>query len=362
MRSAIQPQSIKQSGSGLFDNVQSLLDAAHVAWVDHDTLKATQTRIELSIQNDLLRLADVSDVLYGDDLTAYGARVYAVFSRWANDGGAPSLPAMMLSAFDQLGIDPDSALGKAGLVTALLSEIPNNLQYHGNEHYKKVLFHTIRLIVAHDKVGGDLRLNDEDVGLLLIASCIHDLGHEGGDNLRDGIYTPGAMEQKALDYARPWLGDVGLSNDQMGLIETMVFCTDITFFAGDNSPCVRMKKIFAHYFEGYEGAEVADMMMGKLRRFEDNKKLSLMAMLLHEADVGTSAGVCYEQAKKETIAIMEERGLKTAGAKVLLAFLKDQLGSTMHTAAAKAVFGAAMQDIIAQAEADFERGALSFYA
>ena len=316
-----------------------------------------------SFEDDYKRLAEVEELLFSDDLAAYGARCTNVFHRWDEERGGPSLLAMLAQAWDKIGLPQDDALIKVAVMAAVLAEVPNEMQYHGNAHYRKVLFHVIRLIGAHNMLADDesIRLTEEDMAIMLIAGAIHDLGHEGGDNLRDGIYTPGYMEQKAFDMARPYFEELGLSRDQLGVIETLVFCTDITFFAGDNSPCVRMRRIYAYFFEDSGDEKVLDYMMGKLRRFDENRKLSLMAMLLHEADIGTSAGLSYEQSIKETIDIIEERGMKTAGPKVLLAFMQEQLGGSMKTQASKAVFGPAMEVILDHARQDMELGRETFY-
>lgn len=318
-----------------------------------------------SFAADCRRVEAVADILTGEEAANYGGRVAETFSRWNEEGGCPSIIALVAHAIGHFGLDPADPLCRAAFVAAVLAEVPNGLQYHGNEHYRKVLFHTIRLAALHNQLSGDRRqvasFDGRKLGLILTAACIHDLGHEGGDNLRDGIYTPGAMEQRAIDIARPYLEAAGLDRDTIGEIETCVFCTDITFFAGDNSPCVRMKKIFRHYFwEGYD-EDVSMMMMGKLRRFEDNPDLAYIAMLLHEADIGSSAGLSYEQTMKETIAIMEERGVKTAGPKTVLAFLREQLGETLFTEPGKILFGKVMADVIRQAEDDLKNGRDSFY-
>ena len=103
------------------------------------------------------------------------------------------------------------------------------------------------------------------------------------------------------------------------------------------------------------------MMMGKLRRYEDNPRLVLMAMILHEADVATSAGLSYEQTIKETVNIMEERGVNTPGPRTVLAFLREQLGETMFTEASKQLYGKVMSEVIKLAESDIERGRQTFY-
>ena len=111
-----------------------------------------------------------------------------------------------------------------------------------------------------------------------------------------------------------------------------------------------------------DGEDVESMLIGKLRLFEDNPKLAVMAMLLHEADIATSAGLTYGQSKAETINIMEERGLKTAGPKVLLRFLIEQLDGRMMTPAGQVLFAGQMASIMQQANDDAGAGIETFYS
>jgi len=311
---------------------------------------------------DSARVADIAELLFHQDITAYGPRATAVFERWATEGGSPSMPALVAHAMNHFKIEAQSPYVPVLLMAALLAEYPNELQYHGNEHYRKVLFHVIRLTATHNDLfaRSEWFLSPDEVARLLIASCIHDLGHEGGDNQRDGIYTPGYMEQRAFNVARPYFEALGLDKKSQGEIETMVFCTDITFFAGDNSPCLRMKKIYKHYFWDDNSEDVSLMLMGKLRRYEDNPQLAQMAMILHESDIGTSAGLSYEQTIKETLNIMGERGQNSAGPQTVLAFLREQLGETMFTEAGKQVFGSEMVNIVDHAESDVRAGRKQF--
>lgn len=330
-------------------------------FVSAEALLQTYKNLQASFEKDMHRLADVSELLLGNDIAAYGERCTAVFDRWENEGGGPALTAMIAHAIQNFNLDPASPVVKAAFIAAILAEIPNDLKYHGNEHYRKVVFHAIRLIATHNgyDVSSD-HLNEDEVALLLAAACIHDLGHPGGDNAKEGVYAPGLMEQKSFDAARPYFDAVELSTDMRGQIETIVFCTDITFFAGDYSPCVRMKKIYKHFFWDDDSEDVSMMMMGKLRRFEDNKNLILIAMFLHEADIGTSAGLSYERTISETVSFLEERNISVAGPKTVLAFLRDQLGETMFTDAGKQLFGPVMSRVIAQAEQDILSGVESF--
>lgn len=326
-----------------------------------DVLGVRLQALEDVFEKDMHRMADVSELLFGADIAAYGERCTAVFNRWEDEGGAPTLTAMIAQAIHHFDLDPSLTSVQAAFTGAVLAEVPNDLQYHGNDHYRKVLFHTIRLVSAHNQMAPAAeQLSPHETGLLLAAACIHDLGHPGGDNAKDGVYTPGLMEQHSFDQAHPYFEALGLPRDDIGEIETIVFCTDITFFAGDHSPCIRMKKIYKSMFWDDQSEDVSIMMMGKLRRYEDNPKLVLMAMLLHEADVGTSAGLSYDRTIIETVAFLGERGISAAGPKVVLAFLRDQLGETLFTDAGRALFGPGMARVISQAEQDVLAGKDTF--
>lgn len=320
-------------------------------------------RVRADFERDTGRLAPHATAICGPDLAGYGAAATALFAQWEQEGGGPSMPALLALGVREWALDTRQPEVKAAFMAALLAEIPNDLQYHGNEHYRKVLLHTLRLIAAHNLIfaGRAERLSPVQMAQMLTAACVHDLGHRGGDNLRDGVYTPGFMEQLALDIARPYFDALDLDDDRRGEIETIVFCTDITFMAGDNSPCVRMKKLFRHIFWGDEVGDPSLLTMGRLRRYEDNPMLVRMAMMLHEADIATSAGLAYEQTRKETINIIEERGLKIAGPAIVLRFLREQLGQTMYSEAGKQLFGTAMEDIIRAAEHDCAAGRQTYY-
>ena len=237
------------------------------AFVEPEGLMARFEELCSGFDSDYKRVVEVYELLLGEEIAAYGTRAAAVFSRWEAEGGGPTLPALLVHAIEYFGLDAESAGVRSAMISGILAEMPNYLQYHGNEHYRKVLFHAIRLMATHNNLFKDENpervLGPDQIVVLLSAACVHDLGHEGGDNLRDGVYTPGQMEQFAFDIARPYYEYFGLDRDRMGEIETMVFCTDITFFAGDNSPCIRMKKIYKHVFWGDDSEDVSMMMMGK---------------------------------------------------------------------------------------------------
>jgi hypothetical protein len=324
-----------------------------------DVLEARAGELARNFTKDYARANEAAEDLTGKDFSDYGPVTTRFFDKWEAEGGGPALTALVAVAVDYFDLDLGAPLVRMAMMASILAEYPNELPYHGNEHYRKVLCHSIRLIATNNEIAaktGGLRLSNGDIAKMLTASCIHDLGHKGGDNLRDGVYTPGYMEQRSYNIARPYFEAINAPADDMRDIETIVFCTDITFFAGENSPCLRLKKIYKHVFWHDDTDDVAKLMLGKLRRYEDNPGLVLMAMILHEADIASSAGLSYDQTIRETLSIMGERGVTTAGPRTVLAFLREQLGETLFTDAGKQIFGKVMQEVISRAEADIAAG------
>jgi hypothetical protein len=342
--------------SGL-ENIISAVKSDDSAY-SQDVVQACANRVTATFAKDCCRVADIADLLFGPDITTYGDRASAVFVQWEEEGAGPSMAAILAAAADYFQMETSAPEMRAALMAAILADVPNGLLYHNNEHYRKVVFHAVRLLATHRHGHFPYQplLYNDDILKMLIAAMIHDLGHEGGDNMRGGIYTPGYMEQKACGLMRPYFEALEVDRDFRDEIETMVFCTDITPFAGENTPCVRMKKIYHHFFlGGLSGDDANSMMIGKLRLFQGNPRLALMAMMLHEADIATSAGLTYEQSKAETINFMEERGAD-AGPKVLLRFLAEQLNGRMITPPAQFLFAGRMESIMQQANDDMNAG------
>jgi hypothetical protein len=354
---------IRAPDSGFFSELRSVArTVVPEDFLDPVRLEELMEELRENFAADYARAAACSDLLFGHDVEGFGKKVTALFDRWEKEGGGPPLTAFMALAARHFEFDLSDPLVKAAFMGAALAEFPNDLAFHSNEHYRKVLFHAIRLVATHNDhfAGTDRTLDKTAIAKLLAAACVHDLGHMGGDNLKDGVYAAGYMEQRAFNIAKPYFEAMGADPEDLKDIETMIFCTDITFFAGDNSPCIRMKKIYRYYFWDCRKEDAPEMMMGKLRRFEDNPQLALMAMILHEADIATSAGLSYDQTIRETVSFMAERGGGTAGPRIVIAFLREQLGETLCTEAGRQIYGSVMADIIAHAEKDIEAGRDSF--
>ncbi|HEY8191825.1 MAG TPA: hypothetical protein VIG74_05315, partial [Alphaproteobacteria bacterium] len=73
--------------------------------------------------SDYARVAEVYELMLGEEVAAYGTRAATVFSRWEAEGGGPTLPAMLAHAFEYFDIDPHSAGAKAVMVSGIIAEM-----------------------------------------------------------------------------------------------------------------------------------------------------------------------------------------------------------------------------------------------
>jgi hypothetical protein len=136
----------------------------------------------------------------------------AMLLRWHIAERAPSLSALAIFVAKYLGTNMPPEIARAVLAASVLGEVENNLPYHNNLHYKKVLFQTARLIAMHNNIyeGTDQTFNCKKIGMLMIAACIHDLGHDGRGNTIKGVFEPGRLERRAFKLAFPYLEACGL--------------------------------------------------------------------------------------------------------------------------------------------------------
>lgn len=282
------------------------------------------------------------------------AQVAALFRSWHLESGGPSLPAMILAAADAFEIDGETPSLKAALVAGLLGEWANALPYHGNVHYKKVLFHAIRLAAAHNEIheGTDRVLKPGQIALLMAAAAVHDLGHDGKGNGFGETYVRSRLEQYACDLARPYLYAAGFGPMQYDDLETMILCTEVTPIDSPKNPMRQMKTMWRHCFEGAE----RPVLEGKLRRLYDRPDLVLMAMILHEADLATSAGMTYDATKFETVLFRAEMGFPDARPWHVMSFIENVCDGRFMTEAGRALMDKNLQAIMEAARQDYNAG------
>ncbi len=279
------------------------------------------------------------------------------------DEGGVSMPGFIAAIFSRFSID-DPLICKAALGAALYAEIVHDLPYHNNAHFKKVVLHMARLIVAHNYIFKDTAnfLDRHKVALLLIAAVIHDLGHTGAGNIIDRKYDFAKTEQRSLDIIRPFLQRCGLCDDDLSDILTLLIATDVSPFGDPMSPSNQVRRLYeVHFGDNEEESDDAEFIVSDLLRvLESRERLCSMALMLHEADVLNSAAVSYEMTVSESKSVSLEVGRQNALPEDTLLFLEKICNGKMCSAAAQLIGAEAMKDIKACVIDDYASGNKSY--
>lgn len=243
---------------------------------------------------------------------------------------------------------------KAVMAACAEGEVENTFDFHGNMHYRKVMLQTMRIISAHNHLyaGSDEVLSEREMTLLLIAAAAHDLGYDGkGNNDR-----PGRLEQQSFDMLKPVLEKVGFDDSEdLRALRTMFLSTD----AAPSEAYGKSYKAFmkgAYRYHEEKGAETP-LLPDALAPLNDDYRLALLACLLHEADIATSAGLGYRTAQLEGRLLAKETDIDVFATPLgYHGFLSDMCEGQMLTRAAKYLYDDNMRSNIKAAKAAVDDG------
>lgn len=289
------------------------------------------------------------------------ADVVSYLRNWHVLGNAPSLVAMVIASCEHFGIKkPDNR--QILLMAAVLGDVENDLPYHNNLHFKKVLLQLMRLIAVHNSIygGTNKELDEDQCTILLVGGCIHDLGHDGLGNTVKGVFYPGRLERQSFEFAEPYLRAAGAQDDMLGALRVTILTTDVTPLGDVTNPMHQMKAAYRFHFQGENEKYHALNLSEDLDSLEDEAVLAVMACLLHEADIATSAGLEYGITQFETCKLMEEIGAEAARPTHVLDFLDKVCQRKFLTDAGQELFGANLARIIALAEEGDQEGNEAF--
>ena len=299
-----------------------------------------------------------------DDVSYQSVSTQALLNKWEKAPQLCSAPAMVIVAFERMGItySEDNYPFMAALVAAFLAEVPNELDYHNNMHFRKVLLHTIRMIVAHNRIFAETQnfLDDSAISKLIIAACIHDLGHQAKGNIIDREYHMALTEKRSFRLALPFLESVGLSRQEIDDISVMVMATDASPIGDPVSPSNQLRRAYEYHFGSKEAVDALEL-SDEFKVFEQNSDLCLLAMILHEADIMNSAAVSYEITVQESIALSRELNRTNALPEDTLLFLEKICSGQMLSDSARFLGSDNLRDIMAQVLKDFENGNTSYF-
>ena len=283
---------------------------------------------------------------------------------------ASSIVIVALERFGFSGRDSNSVNGvedeilvRAMLVASVLAEVPNDLPYHNNLHYRKVLLHVIRMIVAHNnKIFKDTAhsLDKMDIAKLIIAACVHDIGHEGKGNIIDRKYHMAMVEKRSFFYAYQYLKASGLDEAMLADIKAMIITTDVSPFGDPISPVNQLRVAYEYHF-GMEEEDTKDdeeetKMSEELSVLMEDSHLCLLCVMLQEADIMNSAGVDYNITLSESIAISEEIGLSHSLPEDILLFLETVCRRRFLSDAARFLAEDNLEAITVRVVKDFRSG------
>lgn len=327
------------------------------SWEAGKTLSRKRHEVSENLNKDLAQLAEQAEFIFSPNLNPdlYTRQMSALFQSWHQNEKAPSLCAITIFACQHLGISENDPLAPAMMMAGLLGGVENTLAYHNNMHFKNVLLQTAGLIAAHNEIHEDQpqELQRDHMALLLLSACIHDLGHEGRGNITaDGTYLQSRAEKHSFGLAKPYLLEAGLEEVELEDVLILLIATDVIALDGHASPVSQVKEAYRQHFMNGPAARL----QSDLHILQKRADLALMGLLLHEADLATSAGLDYTMTAFETALFRQETAKDRAKPSHIVSFMEKICGGTMLSTAAQKIFGASMQAVLQKAREDVALG------
>ncbi|MCK6418496.1 MAG: 3',5'-cyclic nucleotide phosphodiesterase [Alphaproteobacteria bacterium] len=265
-------------------------------------------------------------------------------------GAPPGLWVQAATALDELAPQVPQALREILQVAAVLGSVPNDLPYHNNRHYRNVMQELIRLIHVHNKnpEAPFPSLNAAQIVTLLVAVCIHDLGHDGAPDPA----RAGHLEQKSVDLGAPFLRAFGASAEMLKDLEVIVLCTHVADPPVGLSNAAYLKAAVLYH----KGQGPKPSLPPMLEPLAQRRDLVIMALLMHEADIAISSGIDYAHTRQETILLAREGGQDTVRPSQILAFLDRLCDGPWRSAASRKLYDDNRATIRAAVQADISSG------
>lgn len=320
-------------------------------------LDETLLAIEKSFKKDTQGFEkEMKFIVGGQDLLAHST---ALIRRWQAQGSAPSLAAICTAALDMMDVSLEPDYLSVLLMAAALGEVPNDQPYHDNLHYKKVLIQGVRMMSAHNEIYKDTNkaLDTVQIYKFLTAICIHDLAHDGLGNVVKGVHVAGRLEKLSFEIAKPYLVAAGGAEDAfLEDILTMLLTTDVSPIGDPTNPAAQAKAAYRYHFMDEKTKIHALNLSGELKALETDEALTMLCLLLHEADVATSAGLGYDVTKYETSLVHEEFRARAGKPSDVINFLTIICDRKFLSDAGQKLYASNMARIYTLAQEDVQNG------
>ena len=346
----------------ILNGVTAVLDSLHAKqkWPDKHLLKHAIDQSTVTLDEHLADLSRSAAVLVQKDgqPDEMAKDVETLYKQWNIDKNPPSLLSMCLFLIENMSIKPDKDDIGMVMMSAMLGQVQNDTPYHSDMHFRKVLSQTMRMIAAHNNIfgGTDRELNVKQICRLISAACIHDLGHDGQGNVIKGIHIEGRAERYSFGLAEPYLKAIGCDKETLNALLTMILTTDVAPLNDPANPMMQMKAAYRYHFMGENKSTHTLNLSKNLKVLEKDAELATMCLILHEADIATSAAITYEITKYETALLMEEYREEPAYPDQVIDFLNQICQRRFLSDVGQKLYAANMGRIYALAEKDMKDG------
>lgn len=335
-------------------------------WADRDTVLGTLNSLKEALPERYLTVNKAMQYIFTPDLSVDENTRNSVdlIQKWHAAEEDSCVAAILCSAMTQFDfrVGEDDDLIRGILFSSILAEVPNALLYHNNLHFRKVVLHVVRMIVAHNAMfeGTNHSLDKSQVTALLIAAAIHDLGHQGKGNITNRKYEMAKTEKRSFELAAPYLREAGISEELLCDIRTMLIGTDVSPFGDPISPANQVRAAYEYHYGTAEDDEALEL-CEDLIVLESNADLCMMCLMLHEADIMNSAGLSYEITCQESIFVSKEIGRPHASPEDTLLFLEKICCGEMLSDSARFLASDNLQKILTRVMQDFKDGNVSYF-
>jgi len=305
-------------------------------------------------KSNSLNLFENEDIL-GDAVDNEWATTMALtFQGWRdNSAQAPTLISVLSAVIRFFNIPNDHPMVPIAITACVLGSIKHPNPYHNNHHFREVVCVLVKLMVMHNAVNRNplMMLDHNDILLLVTAAAIHDFAHDGKGNIIDGVHVPSRLEKRAFNRAEPFFDAVGINQNHKDMIKQMIIATDVSRGDMGRSPAGYVRDVFlAHEHDNVSIVNAPD----ECHMLLESEKLTLMCILMCEADIGASSGLDYEFSKEMTKLVASESSVLKANANTLHGFMEVICHGGYLSRAAQLTMGQSFQAILLQAEADKE--------
>ncbi len=347
-----------------FSNIRKYLDLVDLddSWVSKGALLQTHSYLLAGLDDNYARASSDMEYIFSDnrDITYQTQKTVNLLNKW--DDNPVSMVGIITYAIDRLGFsDGDEEYIASMMVAAVLAEVNNDLPYHNNMHFKKVVLHMVRMIVAHNDIFAGTRnaFSKNKISTFIVSAAIHDLDHKGKGNIIDRKYYMAKVEQHSFDLALPYFKAAGMSDKELADIRIMLITTDTSPFGDPISPANQSRAAYEYHY-GLSEEDDNLTLTDDLIILNERDDLTLMCMMLHEADIMNSAALDYEITKKESIAVSKEVGRDKATPEDTLVFMEKICDSQMMSDSARQIGSHNMDVILSKVMHDFKDGNKSY--